>query len=236
MSELGKLYLIPCSLGDEADLGHLSPLIKTTISQTNVFIVEEIKTARRFIKRLVPEKNIDQLVFNILNEHTPPNEINNYLGSAENGKNIGLLSEAGCPAIADPGNSIVQLAHKKNIKVVPLVGPSSILLALMASGFNGQNFCFNGYLPKEGNERRKKIKELERLVTQKNTTQIFIETPYRNNQLLDDLLASCENSTLLCIATDVTLNTEQLTTKTVANWRKVKPDLNKRPTVFLIGR
>jgi len=170
----------------------------------------------------------------LLNQHTPVQEISGYLNSISEGKNIGIISEAGCPGIADPGADVVKMAHEKNIQVVPLVGPSSIFLALMASGFNGQNFAFNGYLPKERPDRIKKIKELERLAQQKDQTQLFIETPYRNTHMLEDILTSCEGSTKLCIACDITLSTEYIKTKTIAAWKKQVPDINKRPTIFLI--
>ena len=201
----GKLYLIPSTIG-ESPIDNVIPAYnKYVINEIDIYIVEEIRTARRFLKKAGLVKPIDDLTFFVLNEHSKPEEIDNYLDAIQKGENIGLLSEAGVPCIADPGADIVRIAQQKNIEVVPLVGPSSILLALMASGFNGQQFAFLGYLPVDKNLRINKIKEIERNVFQKNETQIFIETPYRNNQLIESLLQTCRNETLLCIATDITL-------------------------------
>jgi 16S rRNA (cytidine1402-2'-O)-methyltransferase len=231
----GNLYLIPCTLGDSAVADVIPSLVNSVINSTDIYIVEEIKTARRFLKKAGILKPIDDLQFRTLNEHTDLNTVSNYLNEIVDGKNIGLLSEAGCPSVADPGSEIVKLAHKKNIKVIPLVGPSSILLALMASGFNGQNFAFNGYLPKDKTERINKIKELERLANIKKQSQIFIETPYRNMQLLDDLKYICSPATMLCVAVDITLNSEKIITASISDWKNYNSDINKRPTVFIIG-
>jgi 16S rRNA (cytidine1402-2'-O)-methyltransferase len=179
---------------------------------------------------------MQELILHPLNQHTAAGEIVGYLNSLLDGKDMGMISEAGCPGIADPGAEVARLAHERNIRVVPLVGPSSILLALMASGFNGQSFCFSGYLPKERPDRIKKIKELERTVMQKDQTQIFIETPYRNMHLLDDLLANCEKTSKLCIACDITLPTEFIRTKRISEWKNQLPDLNKKPCIFLLYR
>ena len=230
----GKLYLIPSTIG-ESPIDYVIPTYnKEVINNINIFIVEEIRTARRFLKKAGLIKPIDNLSFFVLNEHSKPEEIDNYLDSIQKGENIGLLSEAGVPCIADPGADIVRIAQQKNIEVVPLVGPSSILLALMASGFNGQQFAFLGYLPVDKNLRINKIKEIERSVFQKNETQIFIETPYRNNQLIESLLQTCRNDTLLCIATDITLESAFIKTKTIATWKKSVPDFHKKTTVFLL--
>lgn len=236
-NQKGIVYLIPTVLGDESETADVLPSkISEIINNVDEYIVENEKTARHFLKKAGLKKPLPEIKMHLLNQHTPPTEMLTYLDSIAQGKHIGVISEAGCPAIADPGAEIVKLAHKKNIKVVPLVGPSSILLALMASGFNGQNFVFNGYLPKERAERIKKIKELESLVYKKNQTQLFIETPYRNNHLIDDLLAVCDSQTRLCIACDITLPTEFIQTKSIADWKKNKPDIHKRPAIFLLNK
>lgn len=233
--EKGKLYLIPVTLGDSPIDQVIPAFINQIINKIDVYIVENIKTARRFLKKAGLIKAIDDLTFYELNKRTHESEYPTFLKEIDNGKNIGILSEAGCPGVADPGAEIVNIAHQKNIKVIPLIGPSSILLALMASGFNGQSFCFNGYLPKEQKDRIRKLKDLERIVKNKNQTQLFIETPYRNNHVFEDILKNCFESTKLCIAVDITLPTEQITTKTVADWKKTKIDLHKRPCLFLMG-
>lgn len=233
--EKGKLYLIPVTLGDSPIDQVIPAFNNQIINEIDVYIVENIKTARRFLKKAGLVKAIDDLTFHELNKRTHESEYATFLKEIENGKNIGILSEAGCPGVADPGAEIVNIAQQKNIKVIPLVGPSSILLALMASGFNGQSFCFNGYLPKEQKERVRKLKDLERAAKSKQQTQLFIETPYRNNHVFEDILKNCFESTKLCIAVDITLPTEQITTKTVADWKKTKIDLHKRPCLFLIG-
>nr|MBA3706349.1 SAM-dependent methyltransferase [Bacteroidota bacterium] len=204
------------------------------INTIDEYIVENEKSARHYLKKLGIQKSLQEIILHPLNQHTPAQEISAYLNSISLGKNIGIISEAGCPGIADPGAEVVKAAHEKHITVVPLVGPSSIFLALMASGFNGQQFTFNGYLPKERAERIKKIKELERLA-QKEYTQLFIETPYRNVNMLEDILASCNGATRLCIACDITLPTEFIKTKTISSWKKQIPDISKRPAIFLFG-
>jgi 16S rRNA (cytidine1402-2'-O)-methyltransferase len=237
MTEKGTLYLIPTTLGDTAETADVIPVkINSIINIIDEYIVENEKSARHFLKKIGIKKPLQEIILHPLNQHTKTGEISAYLNSITLGKNIGVISEAGCPGVADPGADVVKLAHERNITVVPLVGPSSILLSLMASGFNGQNFAFNGYLPKERSERIKKIKELERLVTGKNQTQSFIETPYRNMHLLDDILSNCEKQTKLCIACDVTLPTEFIKTKRISDWQNKLPELNKRPTIFLLGR
>ena len=234
MIQKGKLYLLPTTLGDSEINSSVTPFAISILHSLTEFIVEDEKTARRFLKKTDYPVSMGSLILHSLNEHTQTNEIQNYLASAEKGKNIGLLSEAGCPVIADPGAEIVELAHKKNICVVPLVGPSSILLGLMASGFNGQNFCFHGYLPKEKNLLVQKLKEMEKDSFRKNQTQIFIETPYRNNQMINEIISCCSSETKLCIACDITLPSEFIQTKSISEWGKKIPDINKRPALFLI--
>lgn len=235
MVKNGTLYLIPVTLGESA-YDQVIPIYNNKIaSEIDVFIVENIKTARRFIKRVAPERNIEELVFFEINKRSDNKMFPTFLKPIFEGKNIGVISDAGCPVVADPGADVVALAQQQQIKVVPLVGPSSLLLALMASGFNGQSFCFNGYLPKEQKDRVRKIKELERNANSHQQTQLFIETPYRNQHMLDDLLKSCNLNSKLCIAIDITLPSEQVITRTIAEWKKNTIDLNKRPCVFLLG-
>lgn len=232
----GSLYLIPVTLGEDSDPALvLPPTVKPLINRCAEFIVEDERSARRFLKKAGLERPLQEVKLYPIGKHAETQDYTHYLYTALQGKDMGLLSEAGCPGVADPGADIVRLAHEKGIRVVPLVGPSSLLLALMASGMNGQSFCFHGYLPIDKQERRQKLKELERIAKQKKQTQLFIETPFRNDQLLDEVLATCEPGTLLCIACDLTLETELVKTKTVAAWKKEKPDLRKRPAVFLIG-
>ncbi len=229
-----NLFLIPTSLG-ESDFNRILPSQNTeTVSVLRYFIVEDVRTARRFLKKANPAIDIDSLTFFILNQHTSPEELSDFLKPMFNGNDMGVISEAGCPAIADPGADVVAIAQKNNFIVVPLVGPSSILLSLMASGFNGQNFAFVGYLPIQPDERSKAIKKLESRVYSENQTQIFIETPYRNMKMLEEILKVCQPSTRLCIAADITLDTEYIKTKTMKEWKTQLPDLNKRPSIFLI--
>ena len=230
----GKLYLIPSSLGNSKLNSIIPEYNSKIINRLDEFIVENIRTARRFLKKTGFKKSFDNITFHILDKHSDQTEILSYLNSIDKGKDIGLLSEAGTPCIADPGAEIVRMAHQKNIRVIPLVGPSSIFLALMASGFNGQNFVFHGYLPVKKYLKINKIKTLEKDAQQKNQTQIFIETPYRNKQLLDSIIETCNKETLLCIACDITLKNEFITTKTIAEWSKNLPEIHKRPTVFLL--
>jgi len=230
-----KLYLIPTSLGD-TDLNSVLPdNITKIVSSIKVFIVENIRTARRYLKKLNKNIIIDDLTFYVLNKHTDVNDLDSFLSKIDE-FDIGIISESGCPAVADPGSDIVSIAQRKNIKVVPLVGPSSILLSLMASGFNGQNFAFNGYLPVKSHERQKKLNELELKVFKQNQTQIFIETPYRNNQMLDEILKTCSLQLKICVACNLTLDDEFIITKPVSFWKKNKLDLNKKFVVFLLGK
>lgn len=233
---LGKLYLIPTTLGEVAPDDVLPQTVKRTIDFINDYVVENEKTARRFIKSINPEKIQANLRISVLNKHTAVGEHTAMIKPCLEGRNLGLMSEAGCPGVADPGAVIVKLAHEKGIQVVPLVGPSSILLALMGSGMNGQNFAFNGYLPIDKGEKKATLKNLERLSFEKNQAQLFIETPYRNNKLLEDILQSLQNATRLCIATDITLPTEFIKTLTVNDWKKTKVDLHNRPTIFIIQK
>jgi 16S rRNA (cytidine1402-2'-O)-methyltransferase len=231
----GKLYLIPCPLGiwDEA-LETIPAQTLATIPLLTEYIVEDIRTARRYIKKVHPSADIDNTTFHVLNKHIKYDEILVYLNSAEQGNSIGLLSEAGCPAIADPGALIVEIAHEKNIQVIPLVGPSSIILSLMASGFNGQNFAFSGYLPIEKTERSKAIKMLEQNSAKYSQSQIFIETPFRNNQMFTEIISICREDTRVCIACELSTPQEFVQTKSVYKWRNLKIDLHKKNVVFII--
>ena len=231
----GKLYLIPTTIGEGKQEETLPFIIKQKIKDINIFIVENIRTARRYIRKIDKEKDIENTTFYFYGKHQDLNIEQCLLSHILSGQNIGVLSEAGCPCVADPGSKIVEYAHKFQIEVVPLVGPSSILLALISSGMNGQNFAFNGYLPIDRKERMKDIKRLERLVQKTGQTQIFMETPYRNNQLTEALLKVCENTTKLCIASDLTLNTENIKSQTIAEWKNTKINIHKKPTIFLIG-
>ncbi len=236
MTPLGKLYLIPATMGDCDPMDVLPQTIKRCIDLIEDYIVENEKTARKCIKSTNPEKVQATLRLSSLNKHTESSEYNKMIQPCLQGKNIGLMSEAGCPAIADPGAAIVKLAHEKGIQVVPLVGPSSILLAMMASGMNGQGFTFNGYLPIEKSEKKTALKNLEQLSQSKNQSQIFIETPYRNNKLLEDILQSLQPNTHLCVACDITLPTEYIKTLRVQDWKKTNVDLHNRPTIFIIHK
>ncbi|WP_103071481.1 SAM-dependent methyltransferase [Aquimarina sediminis] len=232
----GKLYLIPTRLGDDVPLEVLPISIKKVLEQVNHYIVENEKPARRFIKKVSPSKSQRSIILNTVNKYTDPSEIPDYLTPCLNGESIGLLSDAGCPGIADPGAEVVRIAHEKGIPVTPLVGPSSILLAMMSSGMNGQNFTFNGYLPIDKNERKSTIKRLEKTSLEKNQSQIFIETPYRNDKMFEDLKSILNTNTRLCIACDITLTTEFIVTKTIEEWKKAEIDLHKRPTIYIIQR
>lgn len=240
-TSFGKLYLIPITLSNPGETSVvpedvLPQTIKRVIDFIDDYIVENEKTARKFIKSIHPDKKQPDLKINTLNKHTEISAHHEFIQPLLNGKNIGLMSESGCPGIADPGAVIVKLAHEKGIQVVPLVGPSSILLALMASGMNGQSFAFNGYLPIDKNDKKQALKMYERLSQEKNQTQLFIETPYRNNKLMEDLLQLLQPSTLLCVACDITLPTEFIKTKAINEWKKEKADLHNRPCIFIIHK
>ncbi|SEF40446.1 SAM-dependent methyltransferase [Nitrosomonas ureae] len=230
----GKLYLIPAPIS-QTDIAWVLPAaVQQCVAEISHFIVEHPKTARQFLKRLDCTCPLQELNIQILNEHTRANDFLALLDPLLAGHDVGLLSEAGCPAVADPGAELVRLAHKNNIPVVPLVGPSSILLALMASGLNGQRFAFHGYLPVEGAARASKIAELERISIHLKQTQIFIETPYRNQKLLEQLVKVCKDNTDLCVATDLTFSREMIATKSIREWRRSLPDVNKIPAIFLL--
>ncbi len=232
----GKLYLIPTTLGTSNPEEVLPASIKGIIEKVNHYIVENEKTARRSIKQVDQEKNQSSLKLSLLNKFTDPAELSTFLNPCKEGIDVGLLSEAGCPGVADPGAEIVKLAHQTGIQVVPLVGPSSILLAMMGSGMNGQSFTFNGYLPIDKKERKQELKTLERISSERNQAQLFIETPYRNNNLLEDMKQILNPATRLCIACDLTLSSEFILTKSIMDWDKTKVDLHKRPTIFIIQK
>jgi 16S rRNA (cytidine1402-2'-O)-methyltransferase len=231
----GKLYLIPSALSEDNQLV-LPQYALEVATNLNEFIVENEKTARHFLKAIGVKSPLQNLTLYSLNEHTKSSDISKLLTPLIEGRNVGLLSEAGAPAVADPGSELVRLAHEKDIEVIPLIGPSSIVLALMASGFNGQSFAFAGYLPRERNERIKRLKELEKFSLSKNQTQIFIETPYRNQHLFEDMLSALDKRTSICIACNITSKDEFIRTQSVKEWKKKIPDLNKKPAVFLIGK
>jgi 16S rRNA (cytidine1402-2'-O)-methyltransferase len=232
----GKLYLIPTTLGENNPDDVLPQTVKRAIDFINTYIVENEKTARKFIKAIHPEKVQADLKISLLNKRTEVTEHKAMLSPCLNGENVGLMSEAGCPGVADPGAVIVKLAHENGIQVVPLVGPSSILLAMMASGMNGQSFAFNGYLPIDKGEKKSALKSFENLSSSKNQSQIFIETPYRNNKLMEDLVQILQPNTHLCVAADITLPTEYIKTLRIADWKKTKVDLHNRPTIFIIHK
>lgn len=230
----GKIYLIPCPLGDTPPLAVLPISVKRAIERIDYYIVEHEKDARRFIKSIVPEKKQASLNFQQINKFTDASEIPPMLNPCLKGIDVGVISDAGCPGIADPGARVVHHAHENGIKVIPLVGPSSILLGMMASGFNGQNFAFNGYLPIDKRERKTELKRLEKLSKEYDQSQLFIETPYRNNQMLESLIDTLNPHTRICVACDITLQTEYIKTITAESWKKIKVDLHKRPTLFII--
>ncbi len=237
MTAQGKLYLLPVPLGPDANPKDVLPeTVEKSIEFIDHYIVENEKTARRFIKAILPSKKQPELKISVLNKHTEPAEHYDFIKPCLEGKNVGLMSEAGCPGVADPGAAIVKIAHEKGIQVVPLVGPSSILLAIMASGMNGQSFAFNGYLPIDKSDKKSALKNFEKLSQDKSQSQLFIETPYRNNKLMEDLLQTLQPNTHLCIACDITLPTEYIKTKTIAQWKKEKPDLHNRPSIFIIHK
>jgi 16S rRNA (cytidine1402-2'-O)-methyltransferase len=232
----GKLYLIPITLGECDPNDVLPQTVKRAIDYIDSYIVENEKTARKFIKSIAPEKIQSSLILSTLNKHTEVSDHNKMIQPCLEGIDIGLMSEAGCPGVADPGAAIVKIAHEKGIQVVPLVGPSSILLAMMGSGMNGQSFAFNGYLPIDKSDKKAALKNYEKLSYDKNQSQLFIETPYRNNKLLEDFLQTLQPNTHLCIATDITLPTEYIKTMKVSEWKNTTIDLHNRPTIFIIHK
>lgn len=231
----GTLHLIPTPLSEPGSGFTLVPFDKGFIKTIRTYIVEDMRSARRFLKTLDKSIDIDSLNFIELNEHTDLSKTGSFLNDALLGNDIGLLSEAGLPCVADPGHAVVRLAHEKGIEVNPLLGPSSLMMALMGSGMNGQSFVFHGYLPVKPAERQSKLKEIERDCRKSNKTQIFIETPYRNHSLLDAIVSACRPDLMLCIAADLSLPTQFIDTKAVQLWKNNFPDLHKRPAVFLLG-
>lgn len=232
----GILYLIPTTLGESNPDDVLPQTVKRAIEFIDTYIVENEKTARKFIKSIYPEKVQSSLIISTLNKHTEVSEHNEMIRPCLEGINVGLMSEAGCPGVADPGAAIVKIAHEKGIQVVPLVGPSSILLAMMGSGMNGQSFAFNGYLPIDKSDKKSAIKNFEKLSFDKNQSQIFIETPYRNNKFLEDLVQTLQPNTLLCVAADITLPTEYIKTMKASEWKKANVDLHNRPAIYIIHK
>jgi len=232
--EKPSLFLIPVMLG-ETPVDQVIPTYNTrVISQLRYFIVENIRSARRFLKQCDPGIDIDACTFYELNKHTDKSRISSFLLPMQNGTSMGVLSEAGCPAVADPGADVVAIAQRKGYRVTPLVGPSSILMAVMASGFNGQSFAFHGYLPIDGGERAKKLKQLEARSYSEDQTQLFIETPFRNHKLAEDILQYCKSGTMLCIAMNISCEDEYIVTRTVKAWKGKLPEMQKRPCVFLL--
>lgn len=231
----GTLYLIPVPLGPTAPAESLPANVLATLRPLSHFVVEQAKTARGFLKAAGTDKPLQELQLEELNEHTPSNALARLLDPIRAGHDIGLLSEAGCPAVADTGANLVALAQQQNIRVVPLIGPSSLLLALMASGLNGQRFAFQGYLPAKDAERSKALHDLESESRKRQQTQLFIETPYRNRAMFDAILQNCQPGTRLCVATDLTLPGETVLTRSIGAWKKqTPPDIERRPTVFLL--
>lgn len=229
------MFLLPSVIAPDSAERVLSPQVLSVLSRLDYFLAENLRTARRFISSLQLGRSIDQLHFQVLDKRTPDSEVADLLEPLLRGHDLGILSEAGCPGVADPGARAVAYAHQQHIRVVPLVGPSSFLLALMASGFSGQSFAFLGYLPIDKEARRKAIRRLEKTAKDTRQTQIFMETPYRNNALLRDVLDHCQPNTLLCIAKNITGADEFIKTQTVRQWQQAVPDLHKMPVVFLLS-
>ena len=230
----GKLYLIPNTLGSTDTAATIPSEVAALAVELRNFIVEDLRNARRYLRLLDSKMDIDGSKFYPLNKHTSPEQWAEYLKPLQAGHNVGIISEAGCPGVADPGAEVVKLAHESGIEVVPLVGPSSILLAMMASGMNGQSFAFNGYIPIKKEERIKTIKQLENRSRTEQQAQLFIETPFRNKHLLADIINSCAVSTKLCIACNITLPDQYIVTRTIAQWKGKLPELHKKPTIFII--
>jgi len=232
----GSLYLIPATLGEAPHNMFLPTGVIEITEKLSDFIVEDVRSARRYLRSIGFVKDFEQVRFHQLDKHKPEMGLESFLRATDEGRDIGLLSEAGVPCVADPGGLVVALAQRRQIKVIPLVGPTSILLALMASGFNGQNFAFLGYLPVEKYERIKAIKRIENQGIQFGQTQIFIETPYRNQALFDDLAKTCRPDTMLCVATNITCADESIISKSIAQWKDTAPELHKKPTIFLLHK
>ena len=228
------LYLLPVTLG-ETPLNNVLPQYNSEIiAGIRHFIVEDVRSVRRFLRKVDPQFDIDGSTFYELNKHTAPEVVAGYLKPLQAGKPMGVISEAGCPAVADPGADVVAIAQRKGLKVVPLVGPSSIILSVMASGFNGQSFAFNGYLPIKADERVKKLRQLEQRIYNEDQTQLFIETPYRNGKMMEDILANCRPQTKLCVAANLTCEDEYVQTRTIKEWKGHVPELSKIPCIFLL--
>ncbi|MDE5688929.1 MAG: SAM-dependent methyltransferase [Paramuribaculum sp.] len=233
-ADKGTVFLLPVPLSDN-DIAQVIPAVNTDIARSiKYFIVENVRSARRFLKKCDKAIDIDSLTFSTLNTHTSPEDIPAMLEPALSGHDIGVISEAGCPAIADPGADIVAIAQKKGLKVVPLVGPSSIIMGLMGSGFNGQSFAFAGYLPVESGARTAALKEMERRIARERQTQIFIETPYRNNRLIEEICRTLPSSMLLCVASDITGPSQSILTRPLGKWKKAEYDYSHTPTIFLL--
>ncbi|MFC0876631.1 SAM-dependent methyltransferase [Saccharicrinis sp. FJH2] len=230
------LYLLPSLMGDTAAEDVLPAKNIALIKTLKHFIVEDLRSARRFLKTVDKSIEIDELTFYLLNEHTTPEEASRLIKPLLKGNDVGLMSDAGCPGVADPGADVVALAHEKNITVVPLVGPSSILMSVMAAGMNGQNFSFVGYLPVKPHEKQNRLKELERRIMHENQSQVFIEAPYRNMKLAEDLLRMCSPDLRLCIAVDISTPQEFIKTKRIAEWKSKLPDMHKKPAIFVLGK
>ncbi len=230
----GKLYLIPTAIADGTSQQVVNPQSAQAIKDCSYYLVENIRTARRYISSLKLGLVIEDLDFQLLDKKTKHSELESFFKPLHKGHNLGIMSEAGCPGIADPGALAVTHAHQKNIQVIPLVGPSSIMMALMASGFNGQSFAFHGYLPYDKKDRVDKIKKMEKEARSIKQTQIFMDTPYRNNQLFNDLIMHCENNTLLSVSKDISGINEFVKTATIGAWKKQKPELHKVPTIFCL--
>jgi 16S rRNA (cytidine1402-2'-O)-methyltransferase len=229
----GRIYLVPVLLGGEDYRAVIPEKVIAITKNLRFFIVENLRSARRYLRLIDNGFPIDSSTFFELNEHTADKDVGHFLDPVINGSDMGLMSEAGMPGIADPGNKIISLAHKKGIPVIPLSGPSSILMALISSGMNGQQFCFNGYLPVKPEERAARLRDLEKK-SREGFAQVFIETPYRNNRLIESIIATCKNDTLLCIAADITLPSESIVTKSISEWKKNLPSLNSRLVVFVL--
>ena len=234
MADKGKLYLIPSPLGENDPTEVIPQPVLNSLEGFRTFVVEEIRTARRYLSKAGLKGKIGDLEFHELNEHTEQSTVESYLKLFDNGNDVALISEAGLPAVADPGAQLVALAHRHGIEVIPAVGPSSLMMSLMASGLNGQSFAFCGYIPAKTDERKAKLKTLEKVSGQLKQTQIIIETPYRNDSLFKDILSTCTSSTRLCIAANITMPDAYIKTKTVAQWKKENLVIGKRPCVFLI--
>lgn len=232
--ERGRLYLIPSPLGENAPCEVIPQPVLDMLKNIRTFVVEEVRTARRYLSKAGLKGTIDTLAFHELNEHTQQAEIEGYLKLFDDGNDVGLISEAGLPAVADPGAQLVALAHRNDIEVVPFVGPSSLMLALMSSGLNGQSFAFCGYIPAKTDERRSRLRTLEKVSGQLRQTQIIIETPYRNDALFADMLSTCSASTKICVAANITMPDAYIKTRSVAQWKKSGLTIGKRPCVFLL--